>query len=74
MVGKKNFTEGPSYNQFTAFRLEYHNLTHSPRTKIEIWKKCRAWTIDLPKGFSASKKDKSANQGNVAASSAIPID
>ena len=36
--------------------------------------KCRAWTIDLPKGFSASKKYKSADQGNAAVSSEIPID
>lgn len=71
---KTLFTEGPSYNRITAFKLEYHNLTHSPETKINIWKKCRTWTIDLPKGFSTSKKENSVDQGNEIASSAIPID
>ena len=50
-----------------------HNLTHSSNTKVDIWKKCRAWTIDFPKR-SATKKDKSIDQGKEATSSAIPID
>ena len=70
---KTLFSERPSYDQIIAFRLEYHNLTHSYRTKVEIWKKCKVWTIDLPKG-SAAKKDKSVDQGKEAMSSTIPID
>ena len=54
---KTLFSERPYYDRITAFRLEYHNLTHSSKTKVEIWKKFRSWTIDLPKG-SATKKDK----------------
>ena len=70
---KTLFSERPSYDWIIAFKLEYHNLTHSSRTKVEIWKKWRAWTIDLPKG-SATKKDKSVDQGKEATSSEIPID
>jgi len=70
---KTLFTEIPTYSQITAFRLEYHNLIHLPKAKIEIWKKCRACTINLPKGALVSQKDKVVDPGNTAASK-IPID
>ena len=71
---KTLLTETPYYNRITALRLEYHNLIHSPGTRVEIWKKCRALTIDWPKDPSTSKKEKSkVDLGNVAASSTIHI-
>ena len=70
---KTLFTKNPSFNRITAFRLEYHKLVHSPKTNIEVWKKCRAWMTDLPKDPSTSKKYKPASQGNAAATSSVHI-
>ena len=70
---KTLFVERPSFNRITAFRLEYHKLVHSPKTNIEIWKKCRSWMADLPKDPLTSKKDKPASQGNATTTLSIHI-
>ena len=70
---KTLFAERPSFNKIIAFRLEYHKLVYSPKTNVEILKKCKAWMADLPKDPLTSKKDKPACQGNAAATSSVHI-
>ena len=38
---KTLFVERTYFNRIAAFILEFHKLVHSPKTNIEIWKKCR---------------------------------